>query len=239
MQYVRIQTAQNVGIDVEVAGLGERLLAALVDYAILIAYLVGTTYVLDLLEANSTAMQILVFLPAVFYFLLCELFLDGQSIGKKLRNLKVVRLDGEPPTAGHFLVRWLFRFVDITVSTGLVAVLAILVTPRAQRLGDLAAGTTVVKTTARARLEDTVYTRVKDDHVIAFPQVEYLTTDDIATARDVVRALIEDKTSHTTFTLGNRMKQALEAKMGVASELQPVVFLRTVIEDYNQLHGRL
>ena len=167
------------------------------------------------------------------------MFLDGQSIGKKLRHLKVVRLDGEPPTLGNYLVRWLLRFVDVTLSSGVAAVLSILVTPYGQRLGDLAAGTTVVKTTARARLEDTVFKHVDDGYTLVFPQVEQLSPADVATARDVVQALVEDTTSRTTVQLGAKMKHALERKMGVASDLPPVVFLRTVIKDYNHVRGRV
>jgi uncharacterized RDD family membrane protein YckC len=234
---MRIQTAQNVDIDFEVAGLGDRVLAALLDYFLLFCYLIAAQVIAA--EAGSTALQILLILPYLVYFLACEIFLNGQSIGKKVRRLKVARLDGAPPTLGNYVLRWLLRFIDIDLTLGLGALLTVFVGGKGQRLGDLAAGTTVVKVQPRLSLRDTLFARLDDDYVPTFYQVETLEDSDVATAKDVLNTLLAERASRTTQVLGTKMKAALEDKMGLRSDLPPVEFLQVVIKDYNYVKGNV
>lgn len=240
MEHLHIQTAQNVGIHFEVAGLGDRVVAALVDYLLLAVYLI-TIYVVIIAAGagDSLALLAIAALPYPFYFLVCEVFFDGQSIGKKLSRLKVARLDGDQPTVGNYLLRWLLRPIDIGISSGLIGLTSILITRHGQRLGDLAAGTTVVKLRPRTRLGDTLFSRLEDDHTPTFADVDRLDPHDVETAKEVLDTLTMERRSHDTFTLGLRMKTALEEKMEVSSELPPAEFLRAVIDDYNHLAGRV
>ena len=233
MEHVQIQTAQNVGIDFEVAGLGDRILASLIDYLILFAYLILLVSLITATE--SLALAIVGFLPFFGYFLLCEIFLNGQSIGKRVRKIKVTRLDGTEPTLGNYLLRWILRPIDIQMFFGLVAVLTIAINERGQRVGDIAAGTTVIKLTPRLSLSDTLFAAIEEDHEVIFPQVDVLTPDEVATAKEVLGVL----RSRTVHPLGDKMKAALETKMGIASDLKPILFLRAVVKDYNHVHGRL
>lgn len=240
MEHVQIQTPQNVGIRFEVAGLGDRVVAALIDYLLLAAYLVAAVLVVASLGLiDSLAAMSLVAVPYLLYFLVCEVFFDGQSIGKRLLRLKVIRLDGDQPTVGNYLLRWLLRPIDIGLSTGLIALVSILVTRHGQRLGDLAAGTTVMKRRQQTRLGDTLYARLESDHTPTFPEAEGLTDPDVETAKEVLHTLTTQSRSITTRDLGLEMKAALEKKMGVSSDLAPVPFLRAVIDDYNHLAGRV
>ena len=63
-----------------------------------------------------------------------------------------VLLDGSPPTLGAYLLRWLLILVDTEILTPLVAIITIAANGKGQRIGDIAAGTTVVKTTKRVTL---------------------------------------------------------------------------------------
>ena len=237
MEHVQIQTAQNVGIDFEVAGLGDRIIAALIDYLILFCYLI--LFFILAAVTESVALIIVGLLPFLGYFLLCELFLNGQSIGKRARKIKVTRLDGTEPTLGNYLLRWILRPIDIEMFFGMVATLTIAIGERGQRVGDIAAGTTVVKLTPRVSLSDTLLTAVEEGHEVLFPQADVLSPDEVATAKEVLGALVTEGKSRTAYLLGDKMKAALETKMNVASELKPMPFLRAVIKDYNYLHGRL
>lgn len=240
MEHVQIQTAQNVGIRFEVAGLGDRVVAALIDYLFLSVYLITVYFVIFAAgAADSLALLSLASLPYLFYFLVCEVFFDGQSIGKKMSRLKVARLDGDQPTVGNYLLRWLLRPIDIGISSGLIGLVSILVTRHGQRLGDLAAGTTVVKLRPRTRLGDTLYARLEDEHTLTFTQVDRLDAHDVETAKEVLNTLTLERRSHETYTLGLRMKAALEQKMEVSSDLSPAQFLRAVIDDYNHVAGRV
>jgi uncharacterized RDD family membrane protein YckC len=234
---MRIETAQNVGIDVEVAGLGDRALAALIDYLVLLCAYLALTILFAWIE--SRAFYVLTVLPLFLYFPLCEVLLDGQSVGKKLRGIKVARVDGSQPTLGSYALRWLLRLVEVEATFGSLAFVTVLLNGRGQRLGDLAAGTAVVKVPARLGLDDTIYTRVEDTHTLTFPEVERLTDADVETAKEVLHAILEEGKTYTAFAMGNRIKAVLEARMGVRSDLHPPRFLRTVIQDYNHLHGRV
>jgi uncharacterized RDD family membrane protein YckC len=234
MDRVRIQTSQNVALNLEVAGLGDRILAALLDYAVIGAYLTGSLLVTQaLLGGLSTASVVPVILPALLYFLLCEVFMDGQSIGKRYMNIKVTRRDGSAATLGNFVVRWLLRLVDVSLTNGLAAVVTILATGTGQRLGDLAAGTAVVKVRPRTRLEDTLYVDLEDDYRPTYPEVRALSPRDAATAKQVLTALEDDP--EAAADIAERTRQALARKMDVSPDAPPANFLRTVLRDYNHV----
>src|SRR4029077_19753394 len=111
-------------------------------------------------------------IPFALYNLLFEIFMNGQSPGKRAMDIKVLRLDGTPATVGDYIMRWLFALVDVHLFSGLIAVLCIAIGGKGQRLGDMVAGTTVVKIIEEATVtasevfvpQDTGYTAV-------FPQV--------------------------------------------------------------------
>lgn len=216
--------------------MGDRVLAAFVDYVVLYGYLLAAVLTLALAGTTSPGLFVLAYLPAFFYFLLCEVFLDGQSIGKKMRRIKVARLDGGQPTLGSYLLRWLIRLVEVDLTFGLVAMVTMLATRHGQRLGDLAAGTTVVHLRPRRSLRDTIFVDVAADYTPQFPQVEVLTDEDLATTRAVLNVLVAEGKSRTGYLLGTEMKAALETRMHVQTDLPPPQFLRTVLQDANALH---
>ncbi|MEM6646624.1 MAG: RDD family protein [Bacteroidota bacterium] len=238
METVQIQTTQNVGIDVEVAGVGDRVVACVVDYLIVLSYLsVGSLAVARL---DSLALWVgAVMLPAWLYFLVCHVFFNGQTLGKYLMKIRVSRLDGRRPTLGNYVLRWLLRLIDIDLTTGMVGLVTILVNGKGQRLGDLAAGTTVVKIQRRLRLTDTLFTAVDDGYTVTFPAADLLTEEDILTTKDVITALRDDGKTSVSYRLGEQLRSALAQKMNVTSDLRTVDFLRTVVSDYNYLKGRL
>jgi uncharacterized RDD family membrane protein YckC len=87
------------------------------------------------------------------YFVVSERVSGGRSIGKRLVGLRVIGQDGLPLTLRASLVRNLLRAVDVLPGSYVVGLVAIVVSPRCQRLGDLAAGSIVVRLDAGAPLE--------------------------------------------------------------------------------------
>ena len=151
-----IITGQYVELTQTPASVGDRLIAAIIDYVVLGVYsmFVGLVFsdVLSrlLLNANTIVAvisYILLYSPVIFYYPFCEIFAKGQSLGKLVMKTRVVTVDGNAPTVGSSLLRWLLYPVD-TVFTGGLGVVFITFGKHRQRLGDLAAGTMVIKTSA-------------------------------------------------------------------------------------------
>lgn len=239
MPAVHVQTAQNVTIAYRAAGVGHRIGAYLIDGFVVGAYLLTAFLVLGAAfpdGGSGLAPVVLILLPAIGYHLLCEVFFEGQSVGKRAAGIKVVRLDGGQPTLGAYVLRWVLRLVDITLFSGAVAVVAIVASRHGQRLGDMAAGTTVVKLDEPVALEDTLLVNLDEDHVIQFPRVDRLTDTDIETLRDVLGRFRREGRTTRTMQLMERAKRAVEQKMEIEPVAMPAPrFLRQVVRDYAAL----
>ena len=243
MPSIRVHTAQNVTLEYEIASLGDRIVATIIDYAILIAWamLCAMLLVLPMISSGRTSgtglgplvilVAFLAYAPLVFYNLVCEVFFNGQSIGKKARNIKVMRLDGTAPSIGDYLLRWLLRIIDFQLA-GLVAIISIAATQRGQRLGDLAAGTTVVKVRPNASFDVTLAGLSSiAGYQVVFPQVAVLADHDVA----LVRQLLQQASSRGNYEVLNQIANKVKTLTGIQTDLQDEPFLKTVLRDYAHL----
>ena len=147
MSEANIITGQYVQISQSPASLGERIIAQRIDGFLVVCYLIGITLLISELNlsffSNGLVWMIGVYLPAIFYHFLMELFNHGQSVGKMVMRIRVVKKDGTTPGIGEFFMRWLLQLVDLGFSG--IGALIILISKNSQRLGDLAAGTMVIR----------------------------------------------------------------------------------------------
>jgi uncharacterized RDD family membrane protein YckC len=145
----RLETPERVDLQVDLAGIGSRALACLID-ALLVASALATLALFALLLSGGFRLVVailallLAFIIYWFYHAACEALWHGQTPGKRLLGLRVQRVGGYPIGWSEALIRNLLRVVDGQLAYG-VGVLTMLVTQRHQRLGDLAAGTVVVR----------------------------------------------------------------------------------------------
>ena len=237
MQELNIETSQHVQIDYEPAGVGVRVLAYIVDAVILGIYFVFMLIVL--LEAIDQAWAFYIFglLPIMFYHLVFELLLNGQSLGKKFLNIRVIKTDGTPANLSSYLLRWVFRLFEITITSGLVAFFTIMINGKGQRLGDLAAGTTVINTKAETDLSDTLFEEIEEDYTTVYSGVVVLTDDDISIIKEVLREGKKyDRDTYRIILLKTRNKIAQKIGEDPRDE-DPRAFLETIIKDYNVIHG--
>jgi uncharacterized RDD family membrane protein YckC len=153
---VTLETPDNVTVSFELAGLGHRALATALDIlvqvglTVVVVLIAGTGVILwrgglgDVGGTVIAATVIALFLVWSAYFILCELTMNGQTVGKRKLAIRVVKTDGSSVNFLASAVRNLLRWVDwLPVLYG-VGTLVTLLSPRCQRLGDLAAGTYVV-----------------------------------------------------------------------------------------------
>ncbi|MGL4462708.1 MAG: RDD family protein [Planctomycetia bacterium] len=145
---VRIVTPENIAFRHEVAGLFRRLPALLIDFLVIGAVLLGGGLLLILVTgfSNATLGLWLALQFALWWFFggFFEVAWNGRTPGKYAMGLRVVSTRGLPITPGQAILRNVLRPAEMAVMFGLPAVLAMLATPRLQRLGDLAADTMVV-----------------------------------------------------------------------------------------------
>ena len=146
-----VATPERVSFDYQVAGLATRGIAQLLDLLILIGILVGLYFAaiaIGAAGADTVAFLLAVigsFIVIFGYFWTCEAFWSGQTVGKKVFRLRAVGDRGEPMTFVQAGIRNVVRIVDFLPYAYGVGLVILFVNGRGKRLGDLAAGTIVVK----------------------------------------------------------------------------------------------
>ena len=166
MDNIKIQTTQNVDIEYEVASIGDRILATLLDYLFFLAYFLIIAVIASFTDGalfDSIALSVILVLPILFYDLVCEAVFQGRSFGKMIMKIKVVKLDGTQANFGAYLLRWLLRIIDTRLFSGVIALIAIVINGKGQRVGDMAAGTTVIKMKQKITLNDTILHKVNSE----------------------------------------------------------------------------
>lgn len=234
MEKLYIDTSQNVVIEHNIASIGERMLSHLIDYGIFFAYFISVfafTGALHLFE--STAFVVIILIPIFIYDLVFEYIYHGQSLGKKIVRIKVVKIDGSPAAFSNYLIRWIFRVVDNILLLGGISTFTIIFNGRGQRLGDIAAGTTVIRIGHRISLKDAIYVVLPPNYQPVYNQVKHLNEKDIATIKEVI-----DYYRRNTCTIKNsyfavRTKNAVEKKLNIKSEKPPLFFFQIILMDYH------
>ncbi|HQQ96967.1 MAG TPA: RDD family protein [Cyclobacteriaceae bacterium] len=233
---VHVRTTQNVFIHYPVASVGDRILAYLLDLIIRIAYAIGLTFLLADLNVNAIWVWIVLLgVPILMYHLFFEIFMDGQSPGKRALTIKVMRLDGTPASVGDYILRWIFSFVDYYIFSGLIAVLTIVIGQRGQRLGDLAAGTTVIKLVHEDEVKsEQIFVQQELDHKPVFPQVVELNEQDI----ELIRQALEVSRDGANVVPVIAITEKLKMRLRIETDLPPVKFLYTLIRDFQHYATR-
>lgn len=244
MENIGIETTQNVDIDYKIASLGDRVVAQILDFLVMIGYAIAIGFILIYVNTvlyntsfyYPTAFGIVLYLPIFLYDFICEVFMNGQSIGKKAMKIRVVKIDGSQPGIGSYFLRWILKPIDVFITQGSVAFLTILINGKGQRLGDLAANTTVIKLKQDVNLEDILIPKVEEKYEVVYPQVSLLNDSDIQIIKDVLNHKMNlDLYSYQN--LVDKAKLGIAKKMGVEPDANGIRFLNVVIKDYTHLNS--
>jgi uncharacterized RDD family membrane protein YckC len=238
MQTIRITTSQNIDIDYEIAGLGERIVARLIDFGIFILILISFTITgaITAFRDSSIIMIIIIIIVCllfVFYDLLCEVFMNGQSIGKRVMKIKVISLEGGRPSFGQYLLRWLFRIVDFALTFGGCALITAAVSEKCQRVGDIVAGTTLIKTNSRSQIDSLAFYPVAEGYTPVFNEASQLKDRDIILIHEVIAAYIKSGNTVIIYNTAAQLKKVLA--INSHSEMNDLLFLQTLVKDYNHI----
>ena len=248
MSQIDINTSQNVNITFTLASVGERIVAFFLDMLIKAAYVMMLFFVLSkLFNFNSIfenldpwsigAIISIITLPINLYTLILESLMEGQTFGKKIMNIKVVKIDGYQASFGDYLIRWIFRLVDIFISSGLVGVISIIISKDNQRLGGIASGTAVICLKNNVNISHTILENLTEDYVPSFPQVIGLSDNDIRIIKENYQKAIRIDDRDIITKLTSKIKDILKLDYDDTKFTQRQ-FISTIIKDYNFYTGK-
>ncbi|PWS32462.1 RDD family protein [Pedobacter paludis] len=242
METIKVSTSQHIDIDYAVAGLGERVAARLIDFGLFIALFLVFMLLFTLTglaQAGSITLIVLLVIYGVgfiFYDLLCEIFMNGQSIGKRLLKIRVISLDGSQATLGQYFMRWVFRIVDFTLTSWLAGLICVAVTENKQRLGDLVAGTTLIKTQPPTQLDQIAFHPVVEEYTPVFNEVNLLTDRDIELIHEVISTYYKTGNHTLIYHMAARISNHLN--VAIPQGMHELSFLETIMSDYNYSTSR-
>ncbi len=237
MKTIEITTAQKVTIQYELASVGNRIAAFIVDLMVLYGMILLLTAVFVNLLDGASLFNYFIFLVLVpiilFYTLMSEILLDGQTVGKRAVGLKVVKLNGDPASAFDYLIRWAFRFTDIWMSAGSVAALLISSSLYSQRLGCLLSGTTVIKKNSSRTfaLKDILNIYSTENYEPKYPQVVQIEEKDMIFLKKVLERHKKYKNEahkKVVIDLSKKIAEILDVNPPKDKEK----FLETVLSDF-------
>ena len=237
MESIDILTGQHVTIQYEPASVIQRMGALLLDYFFMFLYGMTLFIILSSMIENTFGKTVFFYvlgilsLPILCYHVLFESLMNGQTPGKTIVKIKVTNMDGSTPGFLAYFLRWILLPVDMLPYGGIGA-LCILFTKNHQRLGDLAAGTAVVKTStasSKYTLNNDFY-EFEEAYQPTYKEVEVLTDGQIRLISDLLQdPANEDEVEYAMAVLSNKIKQ----KLNIESKLDNRLFLETIIKDYN------
>jgi uncharacterized RDD family membrane protein YckC len=234
MQNIDLITSQNVSIKMTPAGVVDRILAFFLDSLVILAYMFSVS-LLFFIPINAFNLKypewiiLVLFLPAMFYFLLVDIFRNGRSFGMSALNMQVMREDGMQPNLGNYFIRFLLLPID-TFFFGAVGILTMVFTAKTQRLGDLASGTIVVKnenmrnTLQRIKLAQVA---VPEDYEPTYPIASNLTTHETTLIREALRLFKKDLDAGPAL----KLYEALKMKYNLDAKQMPMACLETLLKD--------
>ena len=220
-QYVRIQQAT--------ASIGDRIFAQIIDWLIMLAYLALSIWFLIEIHADGLWIFFIETLPLLFYTLCMEVFNQGQTVGKMVMKTRVVKIDGSTPTLGAYIMRWLLYIID-GPGTGYLGALVIVLTKNNQRLGDLAAGTVVIKIRNYRKIQVNLdeFDYLTQNYTPRYPQAADLSLEQIDIITRTVSTPRKDFTARTI-----QLSQKVQQKLNISrQEPTDIDFLRRILRDY-------
>ncbi|WP_445455080.1 RDD family protein [Flavobacterium sp. HNIBRBA15423] len=240
MSQLTITTTQNVTINFTAASVGERLLGQVLDLLVIIAYSVVAGYVIDYSGLGNyissmdywseMAVYIVIYLPVFFYTLIQESLWEGRTIGKRIMKIKVIKIDGYQAGFGDYLIRWLFRLIEVLPPLTVVGLIAIIFNGKNQRIGDMGAGTAVISLKNNININHTILQEVNEDYVPIYPLVIKLSDNDMRIIKETFEIAVKNRDYSTLIKLREKVIAVTGIKNQSGNDQD---FIRTLLKDYN------
>ncbi|MCD0466197.1 RDD family protein [Flavobacterium sp. ENC] len=241
MSELSINTTQNVKINFKAASAGERIGSYFVDLTIKIAYGIVISLLffywlqlgklLDTLDSWSRmSILLLLYFPIIIYSITLESIFEGQTIGKRLIKIKVVKIDGYQAGFGDYLMRWFFRLIDISILSGIIAMITVVSSKKGQRLGDMVAGTAVITLKNKINISHTILEEIGDAYVPTYPLVIKLSDNDMR----IIKETFQKADLRNDYETIHKLVSKIESVSGIKNQSgNERDFLRVILKDYN------
>lgn len=255
MGIVKLNTGFNIEVDFNIAPFHKRLFAWCLDIFILIAYIMIIGKLLngflgDGWDADFGWISVLYWIPVLMYTLVCEVMLNGQTIGKRVLHIKVITIDGGQPSISQYLLRWMFKTIDFpywllfaviqgnwpwyTIFFVFGGLVCFIYSAKSQRIGDLLAGTMVIDTRTQSSWQDTAFIAVENDYIPLFPQVMKMSDRDMNTIRQVLNAAASTR----DYAYANRICTKIKSALQIQSDMDAFELMEVLLKDYNYISSR-
>ena len=239
MKNIEIRTSNNVAIQYELATVGQRILASLLDFLIIFGYslicsLVSIVFTFNLESSGDAIYWIMLFPVVTFYNLVSEIYFDGQTLGKKILKLRVIKVNGELPTVNDYFLRWTYRIVDIYISFGALAAIFIASSDKSQRLGDLSANTTIIKLEPETQygIKDILKIGVKKDYEPTYLNVTLLSDEDMLLIKNTIDR-VQRLPNKANKQFARELIDKTRKLLGIDNRPKHgIKFLKTLLKDY-------
>ena len=180
---------------------------------------------------SQGAIYVTCYFPVIFYTLIFETLLDGQTLGKRILKIKVVKIDGYQASLADFLIRWLFRIVDLNMLSGVVALIAIITSSKNQRLGDITAGTSVITLKNNVNISHTILENLQDNYRPTYPNVIKLSDNDARIIKETFTTAKASLDYPTLIKLREKLIEVVEIKE--VKQKTDMEFIDVIMKDYN------
>lgn len=232
-----VDTPENISVSYGVAGIGSRFLAGIID-----TFVIGLIYFLlsllvnyvDKLFSDWSSVFVAIILIVMFlvfwgYYILFELLWNGQSLGKRAVGLRVVHTGGRPISFIGSAIRNLVRVVDFLPTMYGVGVVSMFIDARSRRLGDLAAGTLVIKEERVVTLESLTENQSNAHYLMSLKPGEPIPTLELQHVDQLKMA--EFELIHDFLTRRTRLSSSSRARL--ARQLAQMVYERLQLPPNN------
>lgn len=255
MKSVEFVSAQNVKIEYEYATVVQRTTAIIIDATAVAVYLIIMRIIIGNMQSEYALLWELIIMkiPWIFYHPILEYLTHGQTLGKYAIGIRVVTTDGERPGLREIFTRWLFKghffwigfsfFANPTelfklglihISFGVIGFMYASVSDKKQRMGDVMAGTIVVKDKSAVRysLRDVLSIKSQENYTPEYPNVIRFTDEDMLLIKNTiqrVRKYPNPETKKFAIELADESARLIGLEKTPEKRLK---FLQILLQDY-------
>lgn len=255
MEKVSFVSAQHVKIEFELASIIQRGIAYIIDSVIGYIYLIivifallnDSSYWMGNMDTLMMALVLFVNMPIYLYKPLMEYFFNGQTLGKMVVGIRMVRMNGDRLSIRDIFIRWVMRgdffWISLISNPGFIGLIPLIsvfdlfiasLTPLRQRMGDMLASTIAIRTrpSRRYRLKDVLALQRTEKYIPVFEKVISFTDEDMLYLKNVLEQYKKYKGEEVQMILNEVTAVTVERLELEEEPKNKTKFLEQVLKDY-------